>query len=152
MVKEGGPMDRLFFFRTDGVMVGDAGLDIQYGHINIRTGNLTGDVTVNSEGTQNTCAFFHFDAFQDAFEVRGGILELDIPINSLLFYGSIAESEMIWDSGDVSGTAPSLPYAAFHPEVVVHSQILSWFGSRRFVCSRCRYWLVQNPACFAEYL
>jgi len=74
MVKEGGPMDRLFFFRNDGSLIGDAGLDLIYGHINIKTGTLIGKVRMESAESKDkdTCAYFTFEGLDDdkAFEIK----------------------------------------------------------------------------------
>lgn len=132
MIKEGGPMDRLFFFKNDGVLMGDAGLDLIYGHINIKTGKLTDDVSLLNKDsrTEDTCACFTFEGLDDgnAFEIKGGISEIGLGRDTVLVSGDISKSEMIWESGDVSGKDQTLPYVAFHPNVKVHPALLDWFG------------------------
>lgn len=130
MIKEGGPMDRLFLLRNDGRLVGDAGLDIIYGYINFRTGPLRGNVRVKRAKGQDTLAYFQFASNDDknAFEVIGGISDLGIKRHSLLIHGTVAESTMVWETGDKSKREGSLPYVAFHPKVYVHPVLLQWFG------------------------
>lgn len=128
MIKEGGPMDRLFFLRNDGLLVGDAGLDIPYGHINIRTGKLQKDVKLYQEKSGD-CVAFDFENVDDdnAFEIRGEIRELGLPKHTLLISGNIAQSQMIWETNSKTGREGTLPYVAFHPRVHVHPEILKWF-------------------------
>lgn len=130
MVKEGGPMDRIFFFRNDGLLVGDAGLDLLYGHINIRTGSLKGSVNIQKKTGHDTSVHFSFDGLKSmsAFEIKGSIIELGLPRDTVIISGNISKSEMVWETGNLSGQEQSLPYTAFHPKVKVHQSLVDWFG------------------------
>ena len=130
MIKEGGPMDRLFLLRNDGRLVGDAGLDIIYGHINFRTGDLIGNVRVEQAQGNDTLVYFQFASNDDenAFEVIGGIYDLGVKRDTVLVHGTVAESTMVWETGDASKRDGMLPYVAFHPKVYVHPVLLEWFG------------------------
>jgi hypothetical protein len=131
MIKEGGPMDRVFLLLNDGRMVGDAGLDIVYGHVNFRTGVLLSDVKLQkAKGKTDSIVTFQFAANDDpnALEIKGGITELGLPRDTVLVHGTVAESTMVWETGDVSKKEAALPYAALHPAVTVHPALLKWFG------------------------
>ena len=132
MRKQGGPMDRLFVLMNDGQLLGDAGLDIDYGHIEFCTGSLDGVVEVSESEVEDTCVRYDFQGNDDenGFEVRGGIALLGISRDSVLVSGSVCASVMICQTGDRSGNDPTLPFAAWHDRVYVNAKVLEWFGLR----------------------
>ena len=129
MKKEGGPMDRLVLLMGDGQLLGDAGLDVEYGYINFSTGNLIEEeVRFTDDDVERRCIHFAFAENTDggAFEVRGGISTLGIGIHECLASGPVEKSFMVWRFGDNTGEA-SLPYAAWHKNIWVNDKILDWF-------------------------
>ena len=129
MQKQGGPMDRLFLLMNDGQLLGDAGLDIEYGYVNFCTGRLDGKVKVITHNTEDTCIHYKFKENRDncGVEVKGGISLLGIRRDTVLVSGTVDPSHMVCETGDKSGNDPSLPYAALHRVVVVNNRILEWF-------------------------
>ena len=130
MVKRGGPIDRLFMLSNDGRLLGDAGLDIEYGHIRFATGALEGSVTIIEDATQNSGVHYRFAGNKDASAVAvfGSIPLLVIEPDTELVSGNVAPSVMVHSPSDTPGGRPTLPYVAFHPDVTVRSEILEWFG------------------------
>ena len=130
MVKRGGPIDRLFMLSNDGRLLGDAGLDIDYGHIQFATGALEDSVSIVEDATQNTGVHYRFGRNEDpsAATVFGSIPLLGIQPETVLVSGNVAPSVMVHAPGDSVGGRPTLPYVAFHPNVTVKSDILAWFG------------------------
>lgn len=130
MRKRGGPMDRLFLLMNDGQLLGDAGLDVEYGHIEFCTGSLTGTVDVIESEAEDTCIRYDFQENDDdnGFEVIGGVNLLGISRDSVLVSGPVRPSVMICQTGDKSGNDPTLPFAAWHDRVYVNDRILEWFG------------------------
>ena len=130
MKKQGGPMDRLFLLMNDGRLLGDAGLDIEYGHIDFCTGRLAGPVHVDEREVDDTCIRYHFEGNGDdnAVEVKGGISLLDVARDTVLVSGAVLPSVMLCQTGDKSGNDPALPFVAWHDRVLVNERILDWFG------------------------
>ena len=130
MRKQGGPMDRLFLLMNDGQLLGDAGLDIEYGHIEFCTGKLDGTVQIIRHDLEDTCIQYNFEGNDNnnGVEVKGGISLLGIPRDSVLVSGSVSPSVMMCDIGDKSGKDSSLPFVAWHQHVLVNDKILEWFN------------------------
>lgn len=131
MRKKGGPMNRLFLLMNDGRLLGDAGLDIEYGHVNFCTGHLASDVDiqVDNRGLKDTCVQYRFKGNEDecGVEVKGGISLLGIPRDSTLVSGAVLPSVMMCQFGDKSDSEPALPYVAWHDRAIVDKRILEWF-------------------------
>ena len=127
--KEGAPLDRLFLLMTDGRLLGDAGLAIEFGHISFCTGNLLGEVQFKE--TDNDCLslIYAFEKNEDkfAFVAKGGISELGINYSTPLVSGTVEESFMLWTIDDNHGQTSGLPYVAWHRDVDVHDALIDWF-------------------------
>lgn len=130
MVKDGGPIDRLFVLRNEGELGGDHGLDITYGTISFRTGRLARDVRVSRGPGGTRSVVFAFEGNEDtrAVEIRGGIAELDVPYNTVLFRGTVDPSEMRLVI-DAQGRV-TLPYTALHHSFKLDQRIAKRFGVR----------------------
>lgn len=130
MEKTGGPMDRLFCLRREGELGGNLGLDIAYGAIYFRTGKLAQDVELTQDRAGDSNVIFRFweDDNDRSVVVTGGIAELGLPVNTVLFHGNVEPSEMVWDVGNVTGDLPVLPYTALHSNVNLHPEIARRYG------------------------
>lgn len=130
MVKEGGPMDRVYVLRSQGELGGDHGLDIVYGNIDFRIGPLVGDVTTTRDEAGDEVHLYTFERDEDsqATAIRGGIVDLNLPIDTVLFRGSVEPSRMRWITGDVTGKWPTMPYEAYHLDFELHPEIRRRFG------------------------
>ena len=129
MEKRGGPIDRAFLLTKDGRLLGDAALDIDYGCINFRTGELDGRVRVLDRQTQDARVRYEFKANEadNGIEITGGIQRLNIPRHTVLVSGDVAASAMEYRPGDTSDVDSRLPYVTYHSNVVVDQRILTWF-------------------------
>ena len=135
LTKEGGPIDRLFLLRGERLtynLGGDIGLDIRSGTCRIRTGPLARDVRIAKATTGDTLVYFYFEGNDDeaALEIVGGIAELDLANDTVLFSSSVEPGEMVWMRGDVTGKQPMLPFTALHWGYYVHPAILERFELR----------------------
>lgn len=139
MVKEGGPMDRIFVLRERGELGGNHGLDIVWGRLRVETGPLAGEVEVRDRESKDddTTVVYTFEGNddEDAIELEGGILdvegrenELEVATDSTLFRGTVEPSEMKALTGDATDRRPNLPYTAFSTEFEVHPFIAKRFG------------------------
>lgn len=136
LVKDGGPFDRLFVLRNEGLtfnLGGDIGLDVIDGKCRLRTGRLVGDVKVTKAQWGDTLVYFNFQRndSKEAVEIRGGIAELNLPNDTILFSSTIEPSEMVWMVGDVTRRHPMLPYSALHRKFFLHPAILERFMIKR---------------------
>ena len=129
MEKRGAPIDRAFLLLNNGRILGDAALAIDYGCINFCTGKLDGSVKISESETEDTRMRYKFMAnrSKNGLEITGGIQRLKIPPFTILVSGNVAPSIMECRMGNKSDTVPTLPYAAYHSNVVVNQQILDWF-------------------------
>ena len=132
MVKDGGPMDRLFILRSGGSLFdlgGDHGLDISYGSLRMITGALSEPVKIEKRDKADTVVRLHFTGNTDdnAVELTGGIPELELPSDTVLFRGTLEPSEIVWIVGDVSKKKPRLPYTGLHKEFSLHPAIAERF-------------------------
>lgn len=127
--KRGAPVDRVFLLTNDGRVLGDAALDIEYGCLNFRTGRLDQSVEAGRSTASGERARYRFLANRtnDSLQILGGIPRLRIPPGTLLVCGSVAPSIMERQSGDSPEGATSLPYVAYHNDVVVNERLFEWF-------------------------
>jgi hypothetical protein len=127
MVKRGGPMDRVFALRNVGELGGNNGLDIHYGAIDFETGSLIEIDTRETEELDELAVFeFEGNEAEDAVVLRGSIRELGLPLNTVLFRGSVDSSRMLWQRSTAS-EAVQLPYTAVHSDFQVHPALREHF-------------------------
>jgi hypothetical protein len=127
MVKRGGPMDRVFVLRNSGELGGNSGLDIQYGGIDFATGPLEDVEADKVEGFDEAATFaFEANRDRDAVVLRGAINEIDLPLNTVLFSGSVESSRMLWRRASGRDFV-DLPYTAVHREFELHPALRERF-------------------------
>ena len=131
MVKRGGPIDRVFVLRNYGELGGNNGLDVIYGSLDFETGRLAGSIERLEPSNDQERAAFTFEGNPDdsAAVIRGGITELDLPIDTVLFRGSVEPSVMTFEQ-DLETGRVSLPYTAVHTDFEFHEAILERFDLR----------------------
>jgi hypothetical protein len=131
MVKDGGPVDRLFILKSEGSLfeLGGRGLEVTYGSLHFRTGPLAGEVKVEKLEGADTLVYFRFkgNESEDAIEIIGGIPELGLPADTVLFAGTVELSEMLWVVGDVSKSS-RFPYTGVHNKFFFHPAIANKLG------------------------
>ena len=152
MVKEGGPIDRVFALRSEGELGGDHGLDITYGSIDFRTGRLTGELERMTSDEGDSCLIYRFEGVDDddAIRIVGSVPELDLPMQTVLFSGSVEASEMRFVAGDKTRRRPTLPYTALHRHFSLHPAIEERFQVKTdddsiAVCAWCKHPPVVDP-------
>ena len=120
MIKEGGPMDRIFLLRKSGELGGDIALDIGYGNIKFETGPL-------AEGCEREESYvlFGFEGSSDEMSVvvKGSISEVALERETILYHSSVEPSIMRWDL-----ESSRLPYTAYHSDPYVHPALLEHLG------------------------
>lgn len=132
LAKDAGPFDRLFVLRSKGLtfnLGGDIGLDVINGRCHLRTGPLVGNVKVTKAEWGDSLVYFNFERndSEAAVEIRGGIAELNLANDTVLFSSTIEPSEMVWMVGDITKRHPMLPYSALHRKFSLHPAILERF-------------------------
>lgn len=133
LMKEGGPIDRVFLLRKREFSLslgGDVGFDIYQGTVRIRTGPLSRDVTIEKKKGEDTLVRFYFkeNEDEDSIQIKGGVPELGLANGTVLFHGSTEPAEMVWMVGDVTGKQPMLPFIALHRNFNLHPAFLRRFG------------------------
>jgi hypothetical protein len=132
LLKDGGPIDRLFILRTHAPLFelgGDHGLDITFGCVRMATGRLKGEVKpVTYRKEQAFHCVFDGNDQPDAIVLTGCVPELDIPSGTVLFSGTVQPSEMLWIRGDGVHKPTQLPYTALHKQFTLHPAIAERFN------------------------
>jgi hypothetical protein len=143
LTKEGGPIDRVFFLGDQGDTGGALAFDIAYGAFKFVSGPLAQEVEITSRQGHDTVVLFAFDGNQDAnaVQITGGVTELNLPYSTVLFQAALEPSMMRWIVGDVTKTHGSLPYIAYHHNVLVHPALLKSFAlTKDSILGACSSW------------
>lgn len=87
-------------------------------------------MTTGVDAVGDTCWRLSFDANPrpDGVKIVGGIQELGLPFDTVLFRGNVESSDMDWIMGDVSGRPPRLPYTGFHTDFTLHPAVAARLG------------------------